>query len=250
MARIIAFINESGGVGKTTVAINIGYHLAESGERVLPIDMDSQSSLTRHLNLIPKKLEKTIFDAIVKQEPLPIKKGIHGMDLVPSNKNLVNTETLLAQVKGRQFRLREAIEPIREDYDFILLDCPPNLGLLSVMSLIAATHVLIPIEVSEKGLEGTEDLRDTIAKVLKTGNPQLRIAGAIPTKVNERRINDRDTLVSIEKTFGKYTVHPAIPEATAPFKNAWRARKPLAVCSPKHPAILQFQKIAANLKEI
>ena len=249
MARIIAFINQSGGVGKTTLDLNTGYHLAKDGQRTLAIDMDSQASLTRQLKLIPKELEKTVADAIVNGEPLPIHKTVYGMDLVPSNTNLVGTESLLTQVKGRQFRLKQALEPIRDNYDLILIDCPPNLGLLSVMSLIASTHLLIPIE-GEKGLEGIEDLRDTISMVLKTGgNPRLRIAGAVPMKINERKIDDRDTLTRIKNTFPNYTVHPAIPDATA-FKQAWRAQMPLAVFSPKHPAIRRLKQIATSLKEI
>jgi chromosome partitioning protein len=249
MAKIIAFVNQSGGVGKTSLVVNTGYHLAEHGQRVLLIDMDSQASLTKYLSLEPRELDKTVFNAIVDGGKLPIHKDLFNMDLVPANKNLVGVDSQLAGIQGREFRLKEAIEKHIEQYDFMLIDCPPSLGLLSVMSLIAANHVLIPIKTNEKGLEGADDLRETIGVVLQRGNPRLRIAGVVPTMYDSRKIHDRRTLEVIEELFGKYTIHPAIPTATD-FDNAWRARQPLAVFFPKHPAIERLEKIALNLEKM
>jgi chromosome partitioning protein len=249
MAKIFAFVNQSGGVGKTSLVVNTGYHIADHGHRVLLIDMDSQASLTKYFSLEPRELDKTVFDAIIDGSPLPIHKDHFGMDLVPANKNLVGVDSQLAGVQGREYRLKEAIEKVGSDYDYVLIDCPPSLGLLSVMSLIAANYVLIPIKTNEKGLEGADDLRETISVVLQRGNPRLQIAGAVPTMYDSRKIHDRRTLEVIEELFGKYTLHPAIPTATD-FDNAWRAREPLAVFYPKHPVIERLEKIARNLENM
>jgi chromosome partitioning protein len=249
MSRIIAFVNQSGGVGKTTLVVNTGYFLAEKGHRVLLVDMDSQASLTKYLDVDPRQLEKTVFDAIVSEAPLPIHANIHTVDLVPANRNLVTIDATLASADGREFRLRKALETVRNVYDFILIDCPPNLGLLSLMSLVAANHVLIPIKTNEKGLEGADDLRETISVVLQRANPRLRIAGAVPMMYDARRVHDRLTLEEIKKLFGKHTVHPAVPVATD-FDNAWRARAPLGVFYAKHPAAESLRQLADNLEKL
>lgn len=249
MSRIIAFVNQSGGVGKTTLVINAGYLLAEKGRRVLLVDMDSQASLTKYLDLDPRQLDQTVFDSIVSEASLPIHHNLHRLDLVPANRNLVTIDGRLAAVEGREYRLRTALEPLRDTYDFILIDCPPNLGLLSLMSLIAANHVLIPIKTNEKGLEGADDLRETISVVLQRANPRLRIAGAVPMMYDARRVHDRLTLDQIKKLFGSYTVHPAIPIATD-FDNAWRARQPLGAFHAKHPAVEGLRQLAENLERM
>lgn len=249
MSRIIAFVNQSGGVGKTTLVVNAGFHLAERGHRVLLVDMDSQASLTKYFDLDPRQLDETIFDAIARGSDIPIHADIYNLDLVPANRNLVTIDSHLASAERREFRLREALEPLRENYDFILIDCPPNLGLLSLMSLIAANHVLIPIKTNEKGLEGADDLRDTISAVLQRANPRLRIAGAVPMMYDARRIHDRLTLDEIKKLFGNYIVHPAIPNATD-FDNAWRARQPLGMFHVKHPAVINLRQLASNLEQM
>ncbi|MGD1904771.1 MAG: ParA family protein [Leptolyngbyaceae cyanobacterium] len=249
MTLTIAFVNQSGGVGKTSLVVNIGHQLAEKGYRVLLIDMDSQASLTKYLDVDPRSLEESVFDAIITGSDLPIQAGLHKMDLVPANRNLVTIDAKLATTEAREFRLQQVLTPHHEIYDFILIDCPPNLGLLSLMSLVAATHVLIPIKTNEKGLEGADDLRETIGVVLQRANPQLKIAGAVPMMYDSRRVHDRLTLEEINKMFGKYTVHSAIPIATD-FDNAWRARQPLAVFQPKHPAVESLRQIASNLEQM
>ncbi len=249
MTRTLAFVNQSGGVGKTTLVVNVGYHLAVQGNRVLLIDMDSQSSLTKYLDINPRQLDRTIYDAIANGDKIPIQQGIHEMDLAASNRNLVTLDSLLATVEGREYRLKEAIKPHVNNYDFILIDCPPNLGLLSLMSLIAATHVLIPVKTSEKGLEGAEDLTETISIVLQRANPSLKVAGAVPMMYDARRSHDKLSLEAIEKMFGNFTVYPAIPNATD-FDNAWRLRAPLAVNYPKHPAVSNLRELASNLEQL
>lgn len=247
MARIISLVNQAGGVGKTTLTANIGFHLAQQGNRVLLIDMDSQASLTRYLGHNPRQLEKVIVHTLLNQEPLSILPDWYQVDLVPSNKNLVIVDSELAKVSGRELRLKEGLQAIRQDYDFILIDCPPNLGLMSLMSLAASTHVLIPIKASDKALEGAEDLGETLQWVIKRVNRRLRIAGAIPVMVDPRKIIHKTSYEEIKRAFGKYQVHPPIPEGTD-FEKAWRARMPLAQLFPKHPAVQPMTAIAQYLE--
>ena len=152
-------------MAKTTLTQNLGYHLARRKHNGELIDMDQQGSLTIFMGLVPSELEKTMYDAIVSEQPLPITPGIHDMDLAPTNTTRCTAEMQLVNADLRDFRLKYAIEPIQEDYDFILIDCPPSLGLLSYVSLIAATHVLVPIETHFKAFEGTNELLQTVARV-------------------------------------------------------------------------------------
>lgn len=156
--RIIALFNQAGGVAKSTLTMNLGYHLAQLTHRVLLVDIDPQASLTKFMGLIPKELDSTVADAIIEELPLPIHEGIHGMDLAPANRVLSGAEMQLVNAPLRDFRLKEALEPLLSEYDFILIDCPPSLGLLSFVSLVAATHVLVPIETHLKAFEGTDEL--------------------------------------------------------------------------------------------
>lgn len=128
LCRIIALFNQAGGVAKSTLTQNLGYHLAKREHRVLLIDIDPQASLTKFMGLVPSQLQKTIADAIIDEQPLPIHDGIHGMDLVPANRVLSRAEMQLVSAAMRELRLKEAVESVLDDYDFILVDCPPSLG--------------------------------------------------------------------------------------------------------------------------
>ena len=249
MTRIIALFNQAGGVGKTTLTMNVGYHLAERGHKVLLVDMDPQASLTIFMGLKPKKLEKTIYHAVVKEEPLPIYQNINEMDLAPTNVDLSGAEKKLSDAILRDLRLKQVLDPLKEKYDFILIDCPPNLGFLSIISLIAATHVLIPIQTQYKALEGTELLIDTIQRVWKYGNSQLRLVGVIPTMFDSRASQEKMSLASIKKAFAKSKVFQTIPRATD-FINASQAHIPLARYVPKHPAVNRLQEIANVLETV
>ena len=199
MTKIIAVFNQAGGVAKTTLTQNLGYHLAQRKHRVLLIDMDPQASLTIFMGLEPRELEGTLYDALVNEEPLFIQEDLMGMDLAPTNLNLSAAETLLVNADLREMRLKSAIEPIEEEYDFILIDCPPSLGLLSYISLVAATHVLVPIETEFKAFEGTNNLLETVARVRSKANRRLKIAGFVPTRFKSRMTQDIRTLGAIQE---------------------------------------------------
>ncbi|ACK74125.1 Cobyrinic acid ac-diamide synthase (plasmid) [Gloeothece citriformis PCC 7424] len=245
--RTIALFNQAGGVAKTTLTQNLGYHLAKRQHRVLLIDMDPQASLTKFMGLIPKELDKTVADAIIDELPLPIHTNIHSMDLAPSNRILSGAEMQLVNTPLRDFRLKEAIEPVLSEYDFILIDCPPSLGLLSYISLVAATHVLVPIETHLKAFEGTDELLQTLNSVRKA-NKKLSIAGFVPTRYAKSNSADVRALGAISSQLSAWgKIFPPIPRATA-FVDASEDRAPLAVYDPKHPAVRLLEQIAQSLE--
>lgn len=247
--RIIALFNQAGGVAKSTLTMNLGYHLSQKPHRVLLVDMDPQASLTKFMGLIPKELDKTVADAIIEELPLPIEQNIHGMDIAPTNRLLSSTEMQLVNAPMRDFRLKEALEPILDLYDFILIDCPPSLGLLSYISLVAATHVLVPIETHLKAFEGTDELLQTLNAV-KKANKKLQIAGFVPTRYDIRNAADNRALGAIREqlaTWGK--IFSPVPRSTA-FVDATEDRAPLAVSNPKHPAINILKEITQSLESL
>ena len=249
MALIIAFFNESGGVGKTTLTMNVGYHLAQLGRRVLVIDMDPQGSLTVFMGFETNQVKNTIYDAIVDEKTVPVLHDIHGMDLVPANKDLKGADRILANEIAREFRLKNALSPLLKQYDFILIDCPPSAGFLSISSLVAATHVVVPIETAFKARKGTEELIDTIQRVWKHANPELKFAGVAPTMYSAQKKQDKRSLESIQQSFEQATIFSAIPEATD-VENASEARVPVAVYSPKNMAVEPLQKLAEQLNKL
>ncbi len=255
MSKILALFNQAGGVAKTTLTMNLGYHLSMRQHRVLLVDIDPQASLTSFMGKEPSELETTIYDALVPkdddEELLPIHKNIHGMDLLPSNIELANAEQELIFASLRELRLSQVLEPVRDNYDFILIDCPPSLGILSHISLVAANYVLVPIQCQFKALKGTDSLLKTVARVRKRLNPQLKIAGFLPTMYQTSNSLDKRTLESISQQLGEVaTIFPPLPRATA-VAEAAEFGKPLALCSNKHkPTLKLFDALAQAMEKL
>jgi chromosome partitioning protein len=252
VTRTIALFNQAGGVAKTTLTMNLGYLLAQKQHRVLLVDLDPQASLTKFMGLVPLQLERTIQDAltVVPPAPPPIYPDIHGMDLTPANRNLSAVEMQLVNASMRDFLLKEALEHIQSDYDFILIDCPPSLGLLSYLALVAAHYVLVPIETHLKAFEGTDELLQTIVQVQRRANRNLKIAGFCPTRYDSRNSADVRTLAAIQEQLQSWgTVFPPIPRATA-FVDATEERAPLAKLSSKHPAVVILEQVAEKLENL
>ncbi len=248
--RIIAIFNQAGGVAKSTLTMNVGYHLGARGYRVLLIDMDPQASLTKFMGIVPAQLEHTVADAIVEELPLPIHQGIHGMDIAPSNRILSGAEMQLVSAAMRDLRLKEAIEPIQDSYDFILIDCPPSLGLLSYISLVAATHVLVPVETHLKAFEGTDELLQTLTHVKNKANRKLQIIGFVPTRYAHQNSADKRTLGAMSQQLSSWgKIFPPIPRATA-FVDATEERMPLAIYEPKHPVVTVLNQLAENMESL
>lgn len=250
MYKVIAIFNQAGGVCKTTLTMNLGYHLALRGHRVLLIDLDPQGSLTTFMGLEPHELEETVADAVLEEDTsLPIHHNLHQMSLSPANITLSAAEIQLASVMARELRLKEALEPETPNYDFILIDCPPSLGVLSILALTASTHVLIPIQTHFKAFKGTELLLDTIKKVRKHLNRKLAIAGIVPTIFNNAS-QDKAILEALREQLSPMTsVYSPIPRATA-FADAAMARQPLATYAPKHPSVALLDEIAEGMEAL
>ncbi len=252
--KIIATFNQSGGAAKTTVTHNIGYHLAQK-HRVLLVDMDPQASLTAFMGLgeIKLKTEQTIYSAIAEETPLYVwEKPIHGMHLVPTNIQLAGTEQKIFHdltIDNRQ-RLKFALSNVLDQYDYILIDCPPSLGILSIMSLVAASHVIIPVETQYKCYLGTNQLLETIARLKKGGHQKLQIACIIPTKYDNRNLQDTGILEEIKQQVeGRIHVTAPIPKSTA-FPDATQAHLPLALYKKNHPAVSILEEITKYITQL
>ncbi len=250
MSKIIAIFNQAGGVMKTSLTMNLGYQLHLKKHHVLLVDVDPQASLTMFMGLEPHELEAIVGDSILKSETqLPIHHNLHGMDLIPANITLSAVELQLASVMAREVRLKQALEPILDQYNFIFIDCPPSLGVLSILSLSAATHVLIPIQTHFKAFKGTELLLDTIKQVKKHINPKLAIAGFVPT-LYANASQDKVILEALQQQLSPLApVFDTIPRATA-FADAAMNRQPLAIYASKHPAIVVLNKIAQGMEKL
>ena len=184
MAKVIAVCNQKGGVGKTTTAINLSVYLALSNKKVLLIDIDPQGNATSGLGINKHNIKTSIYDLIIDEiDPLPIiiKTEINGLSLIPSTISLTGAEVELVGIMGREYRLKKALSPILQDYDFIIIDCPPSLGLLTVNALAAAGSVLIPIQCEYYALEGLSQLVNTINLVKENVNANLEIEGVLLT---------------------------------------------------------------------
>lgn len=252
MSRVIALFNQSGGVGKTTLTINLGYQLTARGHRVLLIDMDPQASLTTFMGFDITEQERTIYDALIAEEETPIAiLKAHQMDLSPANIILANAEQELVLAEQRELRLREPLSKVAPSYDFILIDCPPSLGILSQISLIAATHVLVPIQTQFKALMGTDSLLKTIRKVQRRLNKSLVIAGFCPTMYSPSNSLDQRTLEAINEQLASISrIFTPIPRATA-LAEASEYGKPLALSPKKNAAVLEiFAEIATTLEQL
>ncbi|HEY9909375.1 MAG TPA: ParA family protein [Thermosynechococcaceae cyanobacterium] len=249
MSKTIAIFNQAGGVAKTTLTMNLGYHLGQHGHRVLLVDMDPQASLTTFMGLEPYELEPTIVDSLLKEVKLPIHRQIHGIDLLPANITLSSAEFQLASAIAREWKLKRALSSVTEDYDYTLIDCPPTLGILSILSLVAATHVLIPLQTHYKAYKGVDLLLDTIRQIREQVNPTLQIAGLIPTMYSNTG-QDRTILEAVRQQLENVApLYPAIPRAIA-FADASMSHQPLALYDPKHPAVQILITLSKHLETL
>jgi chromosome partitioning protein len=247
MSRIIAVANQAGGVGKTTLVRDIGYELASRGKRVLLVDLDPQASLTIFLGLDPWEQKSTIYDALRDDTiELPVL-SVLNLKLVPSNLKLAEMEAELATVLLREFRLKQAINPVVDQYDFIIIDCPPSLGMLVINALCAAQEVLVPIQCEYKSWMGTDGLFDTITRVSRQANKKLSVLGVVPTLFDSRTSLHTKIAEQIRNQLGQVTrvfnpVRRAIACADASTKGV-----PIQVYDPKAEVVSDIRKIVEAL---
>lgn len=205
MGKIIAVANQKGGVGKTTTAINLSSCIAVAEKRTLLVDMDPQSNATSGMGVDHKSNKKSIYEVLLKNETAQdtiIPTQIDFLSLLPSSIRLVGAEVELVNLVGREKTLREVLKPIRDEYDYIFVDCPPSLGLLTINSLTAADSVLIPIQCEYYALEGLSQLLNTVRLVQKNLNPDLEIEGVLLTMYNNRLNLSQQVAEEVRNYFG------------------------------------------------
>ena len=215
MSRVIAIANQKGGVGKTTTAINLGASLAVAEKRTLVVDIDPQGNATSGLGVEDRDNLPNVYDALIGERPAAetVAKGVHFpfLDLIPSTQDLVGAEIELVQAQQRESVLRRVLQPLRDQYDYILVDCPPSLGLLTLNTLTAADSVLIPIQCEFYALEGLSQLLNTIRLVQKGLNTHLDIEGVLLTMYDRRLNLSRQVAAEAREYFGGKVYRTAIP---------------------------------------
>jgi len=214
LARIIAIANQKGGVGKTTTAVNLGASLAASEQRTLVIDCDPQGNTTSALGFPKDPARRTLYQTLILDEPIEritLDAQVDGLDLIPSDKNLVGAAVELVGMENREFRLKAAIAGIRDKYTYILLDCPPALDLLTLNALAASDSVLVPIQCEYLALEGVSELLDTLMRLRRTINPSLAIEGILLTMYDDRTTLSKQVAADLRSFFGGQVFETVIP---------------------------------------
>lgn len=213
-AILLAIANQKGGVGKTTTAINLGASLAVLEKRVLLVDFDPQGNTTGGLGVDKTALRSTVYEWLLGEVPFESvarSTDLTHLTLVPASRELVGAEVELVTAERREYRLAEKLEAVRNRFDFILVDCPPSLGLLTLNALTAADGVLIPIQCEYFALEGVSELLSTIDRVREGLNPRLHVAGVLPTMLDDRTNLSRQVLEEIRRHFGEKVFKSVVP---------------------------------------
>jgi len=251
-ARVVAVCNQKGGVGKTTTTINLGAALAEFGRRVLLVDFDPQGALSVGLGIQPHELEATVYNLLMERgasaADVVIKTSVADMHLLPSNIDLSGAEVQLVHEVGREFVLGGVLEPLMPEYDVVLIDCQPSLGLLTVNALACAAGVLVPLECEYFAMRGVALLTETIDKVSRRINPKLSMDGLLATMYDSRTLHSREVLSRVVDRFGDEVFHTVISR-TVRFPDATVAGEPITSFDPASTGATAYRELAKEVLE-
>ena len=252
VARILAVANQKGGVAKTTTVVNLAAALVERGERVLVVDLDAQACATFSLGLDPEDLEESGADVFMARQPglaaaTLITTTPDGVDLLPAAIDLAGADRALASVLGREYVVRDALEPVGASYDWILLDCSPSLGIITINALTAADAVLVPLQCETLSHRGVGQLLETIADVQRLTNPRLRIAGVLPTLFDGRTIHAKAVLADLGPRYGVRVFSPI--SRSIRFAEAPAAGRSILATSRRSRGANDYRTLAVELTE-
>src|SRR5450759_149950 len=249
-ARIIAMCNQKGGVGKTTTTINLGGALAELGRRVLIVDFDPQGAASVGLGISAHELDQTVYNLLMERnvdvKEIVRRTSVENLDVLPANIDLSAAEVQLVGEVARESVLARVLRPVLDDYDVVLIDCQPSLGLLTVNALTAAHGVLIPLECEFFALRGVALLIETIEKVRDRLNPRLHIDGIVGTMHDPRTLHSREVLSRVREAFGDQLLYTVI-HRTVKFPDSSVAAEPITTYAPNHPGAVAYRQLAREL---
>jgi chromosome partitioning protein len=246
LQRVIVFANQKGGVAKTTTTLNLAVAFKEQGYRVLVIDLDPQGNLTMSQGMNPDAIERSMFDVLVHR--LPITEIIHEaeIDVAVSSIDLAGAELALSSMIGRERALEKALLEVRDSYDFIMIDTPPSLGLLTINAFVAATGVIVPVQCEYLSLRGLVQLENTLAMVRENLNPEVKIEGILPTMFDSRTLHAREAVEILEENFGELVFNTRIRKtvryAEAPVKGS-----SVLKYDPSGPAAKAYRDLAKEV---
>ena len=249
-ARVISLCNQKGGVGKTTTTINLAAALAAYGRRILIVDFDPQGAASAGLGINARALERTIYNELIAAKPnlheVIVPTSIENLDLVPANIDLSAAEIVLINEVAREQALSRVLRPVVDDYDLVIIDCQPSLGLLTVNALTAAHGVLIPLEAEYFAMRGVALLTEQIERVQERLNPRLQTDGVLLTMVDTRTLHSREVANSVRQGFGD-TVYTTYISRTVKFPDATIAAAPITLYAPSHPGSVAYRQLAREI---
>ncbi|MDN5361572.1 MAG: chromosome partitioning protein [Moorella sp. (in: firmicutes)] len=249
MGKVLAIANQKGGVGKTTTAVNLSAFMAQEGKRILLLDIDPQGNATSGLGVDRFKIEHCIYDVIINSAPLSsviIATSIPGLDLVPATIELAGAEVELVTAIAREQKLKRALDEVRERYDYIIIDCPPSLGLLTLNALTAASRVLIPIQCEYYALEGLGQLMNTIQLVARHLNPELEVEGVVLTMFDPRTNLSLQVVDEVKNHFPEKVFKTIIPRNVR-LSEAPSYGQPISLYDPRSRGAEAYQELAREV---